>query len=210
MNLNKKIFLSIGITIIFIVAGFSFAYMKNLPFIDPLLSSENRDKRKFDRVQSYFPETIENYKLFSLKDDKIEINERCNKIEDNPILKESGRTGDACMETFMGEYREPVVSTSSIVRISLSRFTKAPEMFELLVEKTTSPEILNGKNVLRLTPLQLSWSPASMFDLIVTQESIRTVGTSSIGARFEKTESVATTTGNNAVTQYFLSKYSPR
>lgn len=208
MNIKKIISVIVLISLLLIVC-FGIAYALNLPTVDRFVPESARERIQLKRAQSYFPESIGTYKLFGESEKKVSIDSKCNKIEDNPILKVSGKTGDACMLTFVAEYREPVsVATSSIVRVSLSKFTKSADSLKSLVEKSTSPEALENKQVFRLSPIQIGWSPKLVFDMIVIQESYWVVGTSSIGTPFQKTTSSATN-GNDAVTHYFLSKYAP-
>jgi len=190
----------------FLIIVFGVAYALKLPILEKILSGKILEIYQSVMARQYFPETIGQYKLFEDISIKVETKKRCNKIEDNPILKATGRTGDACMETFVAEYRTPMSSTTTdIIRVNLSRFTENKDMFELLIENSSDPDTLDGLAVFRLAPFELGWYPSSVFDLIVTQDGEAIVGTSSI-----KYEYAGTAIGENEVTRYFLSKYSPR
>jgi hypothetical protein len=210
--MNSKIIKCIIGSIFTIVIVLLVAYKINSPILSIFLPARLKAAYISAQLHRYFPETIDSYAL-STKYADITAKHVCNKIENNQILKEYGRTGDACMDTFSVEYRDqknPSIATSSLVRLNASRFVKEPDIFEILIDKTALPYTLDGTQILRLTPTQIGWSPSSIFDFIVLQEGTITYGTSSDGAPFEKIEYSATTTGDNAVTRHLISKYPPK
>ena len=208
MNTKKVILIAVSITV-FVIAIFLIAYLSNLPIIDPLLSDNAKEERVLRRAANNFPNIIGTYSLVDEDGQKVRVLIDCHKIEDNAILRETGRTGDACMETFSALYGTVISSTTAtttrkIVKVNLSRFTESADMLQLLVEKSTQPDTLNDKPVFRTAPFRLGWSPASKFDLIITEEGESAVSSTTSSIKFE-----GTATGDNDVTKHFISKYPP-
>ncbi|MFA6295628.1 MAG: hypothetical protein WC666_04440 [Candidatus Paceibacterota bacterium] len=207
MNI-KRIIKVISLIIIIVIAGFIFAYFSDLSIVDPILPSQLREQRILERAKGYFPNSIGAYSLIGEPDKKVEVKSLCNKIENNPILAKTGKTGDTCMETFSATYSMTISSTtatttSKLVRVDLSKFTKAVDSLKLLVEKTTNPDKLNGQVIFRTTvPFRLGWSPLAKFDLIMTDEGELAVTSTTRSMKFE-----GTALGNNDVAKYFMSKY---
>lgn len=209
MNI-KKTFFVIAWVAVFGVVIFAVAYILNLPIIDPLLSDKAKEERVLQRVANNFPDAIGAYSLVDENGQKVKVLSDCHKIEDNTILRETGRTGDACMETFSALYGTVVSSTtatttSKVVSINLSRFTESADMLQLLVEKSTQSGTLNSKPIFHTTPFRLGWSPASKFDLIITEEGESAISSTTSSIKYE-----GTATGENEVTGYFISKYPPK
>lgn len=192
-----------------VIVYFGIAYVLEFPIADSLQLDQSMKKIESKRASKYFPDTIGEYSVSSESEQKVEIARMCNKIEDNDILKEIGRTGNACMETFTALYGKVVSSTiatttGKIVKVNLSRFTEAGDLLHLLVEKTTEIDILEGKKIFHTVPFRLGWSPASRFDLIITEEGESLVSSTTSSIKYE-----GKATGDNDVTRYFISKYPP-
>ena len=210
---NKKIILTAVVAVLVLAAALGAAYALDLTVIDPLLSKENREAREQRRARALFPVSIGTYELKGGEAGTVDIMKRCNKIEDNPLLRETGRTGDACMTVIAGEYRETAgeAETASgtprkgkLVRVNLARFTEAGDILYLLLEKTTTPDALDGYRVFRLAPFELGWSPASRYDMIMTQE-----GAFEVSSTTESVTHAGTATGDNEVRKHFMQRYPP-
>lgn len=208
MNIKKIVFTFILIAVIVIVC-IGTAYILGWSIVDSLQSNQSIKQIEIKRASKYFPDTIGEYSVSNEPEQKLKIVSSCNKIEDNNILKEMGRTGNACMETFTALYGKVISSTtatttSKIVKVNLSRFTEAGDLLHLLVEKTTKPNILADKAIFHTVPFRLGWSPASRFDLIITEEGESSVSSTTSSIKYE-----GIATGDNDVTRYFISKYPP-
>ncbi|MFA6404934.1 MAG: hypothetical protein WCW03_02965 [Candidatus Paceibacterota bacterium] len=208
MNIKKIVFYFILVGV-FVITCFAVGYVLKWQISDFLQSNESMKQIELKRASKYFPDTIGEYSVSNEPEQKIKIVSTCNKIENNNILKEMGRTGDACMETFTALYGKVISSitattTSKIVKVNLSRFTEAGDLLHLLVEKTTEPDILDGKAIFHTVPFRLGWFPASRFDLIITDEGESLVSSTTSLIKYE-----GTATGDNDVTRYFISKYPP-
>lgn len=206
MNARKLISIT-GSLVVFAVIICAVFYFLNLSILDSLLPDQLRESRELKRIKKYFPDSLGEYSLIGESEYKIEVLNSCHKIEDNFILKQTGKTGDACMETFSAVYgtvaaSSTSIATSSIVKVSLSRFTKSADLLDLLVEKTTNSDIVNDQPVFRTAPFRLGWSPISSFDLIVTDE-----GQSVVTPVTNSTKYDGIASGNNEVMRYFISKY---
>lgn len=174
------------------------------------ISEQSNNDKKLAKATEFFPDHIGKYSIVKTDGRGVEVLSNCNKIEDNPILKATGKTGDACMEIFSAVYTTVTSSTTAtttnkIIKVNLSKFTKAADMLQLLLDKSTEPGLLDDKPIFHTTPFRLGWSPASGFDMILTVEGEYAVS------------SMATTTtyngnadGNNEVTRYFIDKYPPK
>jgi hypothetical protein len=202
--MSNKIKIIIGVLVLILLA-IVITYGVNPSVADRFLSEDYLKERKAMRIQNIFPEHIAEYALYGDKKDRISTKVVCNKIEDNPTLKETGRTGDACMETYVAEYRGPSMSTTSLVHVNISKFTKASDMFHLLITKTTDSDTLDSKPIFRLKSTGLAWFPESKFDFIVIQEGVALVSTSTVTYKY-----LDHMVGTDAVTKYFISKYSPK
>lgn len=207
MNIKK---ISIAIVALIIII-FVFAYISDSSIIDPLLSEGLKKERALKRAERYFPDTIGTYSLIPVvrSKEKVEIRDSCYKIENNPILKATGKTGDVCMGITSATYSKIVASTtatttSTIQKVNLSLFTKSADMMKLLVEKSANPDTFEGKSVFRTAPFRLGWLPESKFNMIVVEEGTQTVSSTTITIRQE-----GQAIGDNDVFRYFISKYPP-
>jgi len=206
MNKRKIYYIIAGIIIILVIS-FVFAYTFNLSIVDSILPNKWRDKWIEQTATKYFPNLIGPYSLIDEVNNGVEVKNLCNKIENNIELKKTGRTGDVCVEIFTALYTTNISSTTStttnkIVKVDLSRFTKSSDLLHILIEKTTTPDILNNQPIFRTAPFRLGWSPLSRFDVIMIDEGQSIVASTTIITEYEGIAS-----GNNEVTQYFLHKY---
>ena len=205
MNTRKYIFIVAALVIVIL----AFFYFSNSPVLDPLLSKQLKEQRMLKRAAIYFPNSIGLYSIVPIPGSsvKIETKNMCNKMEDNPVLRETGRTGDACMEIFSATYGKVTASTTSTttsktVKVNLSKFTKSAEALKFLTTKSTLADTLDNQPIFRTVPFRLGWLPISDFDMILTEEGELIVSTSTISIKQE-----GRSLGDDEVTQYFISKY---
>lgn len=208
--IKRKFFYFIASVFTVLIIFFGISYILALPIIDSLLPKEIQEQQLQKRALRYFPLSIGDFKLVGESKQIIEVGEVCNKIENNDILKKTGKTGDACMKTFSVVYSKQIstttaTTTSKLVKVNTSTFTKAGDMLGLLIEESTTADILSGKTIFRTAPFRLGWSPNSVFDLIMIDEGQKMVSSTTIVTSFD-----GQAKGDNDVTQYFISKYPPK
>jgi len=199
----KKIIFILIIILILFAGGIAFAYFSNSPLLDRFLSSEMRQAREIQRIRKIFPDKLDEYLLYGRSPEKIRVSNECRNIEDHPDIDVGGLTGEVCQKIIIGEYRQ--TAGDRVVFIHLSQIVKGKDIFMALLKKSTQADKLGNYNIMRIERHELGWYPVSNFDVILTQEG--TVESGSNGSENMSYKEMAS--GDNTVTQYFISKYPP-
>jgi len=210
--MKNKIVIIILLVLAFLIVISAVGYTYNLSFIGKIVSEETRKKMDLKDAMRHFPDNINEYTLVTDNPGMIEVKNVCHNIEDNPILKNTGRTGEACMRTYVAEYVILTGTTTNLssgtttrdsVRINLTKFTLANDLLHLLVDESSKNKKIEEGSMFQVAPFATGWKPiSSKFDLIVAQEGSAILGPT------VKTYSFASTTDiTKEPIQYFLQKY---
>jgi hypothetical protein len=196
----KKI-LIIALVIIVIVGVF--IYARESVLVSSLyISQEEKDTKESARLESLFPDIIEDYQISLNNPTNVDVRNECVTIEDKADLKSTGLTGEVCTRVFIAQYVER--NSRKAVFIHASKSLKSPELLKLVIERLSKKDTLGSRQIFRIESHEIGWFPESDFDVIITQEGER--------PKDGGTENMSYTskaTGNNPVTKYFLDKFSP-
>lgn len=197
---KRNIIIIIAIIIIGVGTIVYSKYNKNIDTPNPV---DDKELQEAKRLRALFPDTIGDYTLYNRNADKVDIRSGCNMIEDHPDSKNLGISGEMCTKNATGEYRKSADNKG--IFIHLSTITKGKEIYLSLVEKMSKPDKLGEHNVFRMEKPEIGWIPASQFDLIVTQEGVYKIHENGVEQYMYPDEA----TGQNPVTQYFITQYAP-
>lgn len=138
------------------------------------------------------PKTIGNYGVYGL----VEL----SKEECYTDPKE----GQFCYKYLRAQYRE--TGGNRIVFVNLTVYTKGYDVWKKLITPLIIADKISGYDVFRVEKHEIAWYPISnsIINVVFTQEGKYTKVTDGENYSYEDKA-----TGDNPVTKYFLSKYSP-
>jgi len=203
----KKIILLfvVAVLIILIAGGGVFVFAKDLPMLDVFFSEKQKEERGLNRLARLYPETIGNYMLYSWNAEKIQkraecesVNETINRVTGNLEFK-----GEICSRYTVGQYR--MNGSNRVIFVHIYKITKGADIMKNLLLNMSSADKLGDYFTIRPERHEIGWLVNSDVDYILTQEG--TVKVESDGGQSMSYLNKAT--GDNPVTQYFMSKYPP-
>ncbi len=198
---NSKNGLSVNfllvVVAIIIVGGGSLAYARNAGYIDLFLSPQEKEQRELKRLKTLFPDQLGDFVLYGNSPEKIWLKNKCVSFPYQSNI-------ELCTKTVLAEYRR--VESNEVVFVHLNKVTKGNEAYKELMQKLSRADKLGNYNISRLEQAEIGWFPASQFDSIITQEGRYDLSSGGNGQYHY--DQMAT--GDNQVTQYFLTQFSPQ
>lgn len=173
----------------------------NSPMFDRFFSEAKQKKREIKRLRNNFPDSVGEYILYERNPEKIRVISECGKVEDYHDSISLGISGEVCSRVLVAQYRD--VLSNKVVFIHLTNIAKGKNTFDAFYEKFSRPDVLNGYKVSRVERHEIGWRPLQNFDMVLTQEGQWEAGEDG-SENFSYKE---TATGNNSVTQYFLTTF---
>ncbi len=203
--MKKIILLVVLIIIILATAGGIIVYAKDSPVFDVFFSEKQKEERDLNRLAKLYPETIGNYTLYSWSAEKIQKRAECENVDDT-INKVTGNIevkGEICNRYTIGQYR--MNGSNKVVFVHIYKTTKGEDIMRSLLLNMLSSDKLGDYFTIRPEKHEIGWLTDALADYILTQEG--TVKMESDGG--QSMSYINKATGDNPVTQYFISKYSP-
>ncbi|OGZ65269.1 MAG: hypothetical protein A2998_02095 [Candidatus Staskawiczbacteria bacterium RIFCSPLOWO2_01_FULL_37_25b] len=186
----KKLILWIMIIIgIIIVTGGVAVFAKDAEIFDIFFSDKVKDERALNRMAKLYPEIMGDYVLYSWNAEKVQKRAECE--------------GEICSRYTIGQYR--MDGSNKVVFVHIYKATKGTEIFKNVLLNMLSSEKFGEYNVIRPERHEIGWWVGSNVDYILTQEG--TVKFEIDGG--QSMSYINKATGENPVTQYFISKYPP-
>lgn len=196
--------LAILTTFLLVSGTVTYVYSSNNEGFDRFFPKAMRDRREWKRIRLQFPDTIENFVLFDRSSEKIQMRaEECSNIEDHPDTARLGLSGEICRKTVIAQYREQ--AGDHVIFVQALIVTKGSEIQRAYLSKVTQPMMIGTAHAFRLERHEIGWYPTTRFDVLLTQEG----RWKSVSGGGESMSYRNLATGDNPVTQYFLSKFSP-
>ena len=204
LNRGSVIIIPLIVFLILAIGGGVYIYAEiDSPAFDRFFSETKQKEREITRLRKNFPDLIGSYALYERNPDKIRVASECGRVEGHPDTRSSGITGEVCSKTIIGQYRD--TSSDKVVFIHLNILIKGGDIFNALYEKLSKPDVINDYKVFRIENHEIGWNPLQDFDTVLTQEGRWKTGADG-SENFSYRE---TATGNNSVTQHFLTKFPP-
>ena len=176
------------------IAGGVIVYAKDSPIFDVFFSEKTKEVRDLNRLEKLYPETIGNYTLYSWSAEKIQKRVECENVNE----------GEICNRYTVGQYR--MSGSNKVVFVHIYKITKGADIMKKLLLKMLSADRLDGYFTIRPERHEIGWLTDSVADYILTQEG--TVKMEADGG--QSMSYINKATGDNPVTQYFVSKYPPK
>ena len=204
----KRIILPICIVLaILIIVGGVIVYTKDSPMFDTFFSEKVKEERALDRMENLYPEKLGDFTLYSRGAEKVRKNkEECDEI--NETLNKEGLEikGTVCARITIGEYRN---AENKTVFVQIMKITKGKDIpgIDYLFGKPAAADKLGDYEIMRPENHEISWFPAddSIIDVILTQEGVARKNPDGGESMLYQNKA----SGDNPVTQYFISKYPP-
>lgn len=204
----KKIILFIFIiAVASIIAGGAIVYAKDFLMFDVFFSEKTKEERALNRMAKLYPEKLGDFNLYGRGAEKIRKNrEECNEVNETLNKENLEIKGTVCARITIGEYRN---IDNKVIFVQIMKITKGKDIpgIDYLFGKLTMADKLKGHNIMRPENHEIGWFPAddSKIDVILTQEGA--VRKNPDGGESMLYQNKAT--GDNLITQYFISKYPP-
>ena len=193
----KKIILIIIIALVLVVSGGATVYAnKDAEIFDILFPENIKTERYIKRIEKLFPEKIGDYEIYIYgnSENKIRNQNECENLSGVEI----------CSIKLTAEYRQNV--GNNIVFVSIAKINSGKEAYINFLKDIATEDIINNYKITRVEKHEIFWIPAAgKIDSIGTQEG--TFVKNEIGGESYSYANLAT--GNNVVTQYFMTKYPP-
>jgi uncharacterized protein YxeA len=203
--MKKIILLIIAVVIILILGGGVFIFAKDSPMFDVFFSEKQKEERELNRLAKLYPETIGNYTLYSWGAEKVQKRAECENVNET-INKAVGNVeinGEVCNRYAVGQYR--MQGSNKVVFVHIYKITKGADIMKNLLLNMLSADKMGDYFAIRPERHEIGWIAGDGVDYILTQEG--TVKIESDGGQSMSYMNKAT--GDNPVTQYFISKYPP-
>ena len=202
----KKIIIILIVIICVAAAGLvyaqSYGYIDLKSFTAPGQTSEQKDVAILENLKKLFPETLGTYGLYGTTPEKIRVGVECNNLQDFLDTKGLGIAGKICTKDVSAEYKDS--SSNKVVFIHLTQVSEGRDLYQSFIKKHISKDTPNGLPIFRMEGHEIGWFSLSGFDVVLTQEGRVKVETN--GESYSYTERA---TGNNSVTQYFMTTFPP-
>ncbi len=199
----------VGTVVLLVGAGLAFVFAKDASIFDIFFSGNQKEERALDRMEGLYPESIGDFSLYARGSEKIRKERNwCDEI-DETIHRDSGNIqikGTLCYRITVGEYRNAENKTVFINIMQITKGEDTPGIDYLFGERAIVDK-LGDYNIMRPENHEIGWFPAdnSKIHVILTQEGV--ARKNSDGGESMLYQNKAT--GDNPVTQYFISKYPP-
>ena len=206
-----KVLLIIVVVIIVALGGVAYAYAKDpmsvLVYVpDYIVSAETKAKIEFSELKKIFPQTIGDYVLKGYKSgDPVTSQSRCEDPSKHPDTKNIDVNGEICTKIINAQYRN--ITDNRVVFVNLMIVNKGKDVFTALISKMGKADTLGQNKIIRIERHEISWLPVKKFDMIGTQEGRVKADSDGNG---ESMSYLETATGQNPVTQFFISEYPPK
>lgn len=200
----KKIILgAVLFLILAILLGGGIAmFAKDAQIFDRFYSGEEKEQRILNRMVKLFPENIGDFHLYGPGPEKIRKENRCEQYQSEFRGIKLDIFGEVCNRNVIAEYR----NGNKVVFVYLMSTTKGKDVFDSFVKKFSKDGKLGDYNVKSLEKQEISWfveNAKNDVEFVSAQEALVTKypdGSESMDYRNKAT-------GENPVTQYFLSKF---
>jgi hypothetical protein len=186
------------ITIILIGIGGGLVYADSIGLIDVFSSSNTNSARNFAKVVA-FPESIGTYVRTEYF---VRVEDECSDLADSGDAASKGLSGTVCTRIATAMYRDD--ATQKSVFVDLAKVTSGKESYVSYMKAFSRPDSIDEYEVIRMEDHILGWFPGDVFDVLITQE-----GQFTLDSEGNMTMSYGKATGQNVVSQYFLTKYPP-
>lgn len=206
----KKIFIlsAVILAVLILATGATFVFAKDSSIFDFLFSKDQKEERIMKRMASLYPEILGDFKLYSHSVGKItKDKEVCQEI-DETINKENLQIkGTFCARVTVGQYRNSENKSIFVHMMQITKGRDIPGINRLLGMTVASSDKLGNYNIFRPENHEIGWFPknTSKMNVILTQEGV--ARSDPDGGETMLYQNKAT--GDNPVTQYFISKYPP-
>lgn len=205
--MKKIILLSLLVIILLVVVGGTVVFAKDSPIFDIFFSDKAKEERALNRMAKLYPEKLGEFNLYGRGGEKVRKNmEECNEVNET-LNKENLETkGTVCARITIGEYRN---TENKVIFVHIMKITKGKDIpgIDYLFGKLTIIDKLGNYSIMRPENHEIGWFPVdgSEIDVILTQEGVvRKEPNGGESMLYQNKVS-----GNNPVTQYFISKYPP-
>ena len=190
-DMHKRLVTGLVVALI-VLGGGAFAYASDAPLFDILRPQGESEAREARRIGASLPQVIDGYVLSGEEPGKVHVTREC--------------TQDAepyCTLTIIAEYRKQ--GGTHGIFVHLLKAESGVEALRSVVDRESTPETLDGQQVVRVEKHELAWYPTSGYDVILTQEGIYQVNDrGTVDYQYPNTA-----TGENPVTRFFFEKYPP-
>lgn len=205
---SSRVGIILLVFLIFAISGGIYIYAEiDSPMFDRFFSEATQKGREIKRLRKNFPDAIGSYVLYGepvgRDHNKIRVVSECSKVEDHPDTKSYGIAGEVCDKGISAEYRDSL--SDRVIFIHLTTVTKGKDVFTAFYDKFVKPENLNSYKVFRVENHEIGWFPLKDFDAVIIQEGRWKAGADGSVTMTYKERA----TGDNPVTKYFLTKFSP-
>lgn len=199
----KKIIFTVLIILFFLaVGGAIIVYAKDAPVFDVFFSGKIKEQRDFIRLEKLYPEKIGNYILYRTGREKVIKKSECSQIDESFNDQAPRVQGELCTRQTIGQYR--MDGSNKVMFVYIYKATKGKDLLKKYLMKFVLDK-LGDYNIIRMDKSEIGWIPIKDYGYILIQESA-VVPEINGGESFNYTNKA---TGDNPVTQYFLSKYTP-
>lgn len=205
----KKIILLfiLAIVVILVISGGIFVFAKDSPIFDVFFSDKQKEERALERMAKLYPEKLGDFSLYARGPEKVRKNkEECNEINETLNKDNLEIKGTVCARITIGEYRN---AENETIFVQIMKITKGKDIpgVEYLFGKISGAFELKGYEIMRPENHEIGWFPedSSEIDVVLTQEGVARKNPDGGESMLYQNKA----TGENPVTQYFLSKFSP-
>jgi len=203
--MKKSIIAVLVIIITLIIIGGVAFYARDSFVFDIFFSEEQKNERDLNRMAKLYPEKIDNFSLYSWSAEKIRKDSECGEI--NEILNNEGKEikGEICTRTTIGQYRDSNNNAIFVHLVKISKGRDDPGIDYLFEKISQTKDKLESYNIIRPENHEIGWFPMKNFGiyLVLTQEGIARKEPDGGESMLYQNKA----TGNNPVTQYFLTKF---